>query len=264
MEDKTPKVVPAEVKPEAKAPETKVEAPAAAPEAKPEAKPADAPKETMGELFKADEPAPEAKPKEAETVPLATYLETKKENKEMMKAIKDLQAKVEQGATRVEVSEDIAAIGEEFGVDAKFLAKLSSAIEAKAKAQAKAEREAELAPLKERERAEKIDAAFKKHFGDAMEAMPEYKEVVNAEVIKTLSLDPKNKDKTFAQIIEETYGHAITGKRTIETTMPGGGKEPSEIDYAKAGKDPEYFKTIMANPALKAEYNKSLHKRLRL
>jgi len=92
--------------------------------------------------------------------------------------------------------------------------------------------------------------------------MPEYENLVNREVIKVLSLDPKNANKTFAQLIEETYGKAITGKRTIETTKPGGGKEPTEIDFDKALKDTEYFKEIMSNPTLKKKYNDSISSRV--
>jgi len=59
----------------------------------------------------------------------------------------------------------------------------------------------------------------------------------------------------MTQILEEAYGNAITGKRTIETTKPGGGKEPTEVDYHRAQTDSEYFKQIMDSPNLKKKYN---------
>lgn len=191
---------------------------------------------------------PESK---ADTVPLSVFLETKKETKELKQAIKDLQDSANRGATTKEVSKDIASLGEKFGVDADFLAELSDVIRAGAK------EEAELAvkPIKEKERADAIEKAFSKAYSQAMETMPEYKEIVNANVIKMLSLDPSNANKTFPQLIEETYGNAVGGKRTIESTTPGGGKEPAPLDYNRATQDSAYFKEVMANPKLKAEYN---------
>lgn len=209
----------------------------------------------------AAEPAPAPA---ADTVPLATFLEIKKDNKELAKAVKDLETLVRQGAAPVEVSDEIAALGKEFDVDSQFLSKLTTVLTNRARGEAKAEAEATLKPLQEKERQAAIDQAFKTHFDAALEAAPEFKGIANADVIKTLSLDPKNANKTFAQIIEDTYGALIPGKRTIETTQPGGGKEPETIDFDRAGKDGEYFKQIMANPTLKAKYNAELPKRLKL
>jgi hypothetical protein len=78
------------------------------------------------------------------------------------------------------------------------------------------------------------------------------------EVIKTLSLDPKNSNKTISQLIEETYGNALPGKRSIEQNKPGGSKESGEIDFDRAKKDGSYFKEIMADPGLKKKYNDNL------
>ena len=105
---------------------------------------------------------------------------------------------------------------------------------------------------------------FTEHFTKTMAEMPEYEKIVNRDVIKTLALDPRNANKTFAQIIESAYGHLITGKRTLETTKPGGGKEDTTIDFNKARSNGEYFKEIMADPELKKQYNSEIEKRLKL
>lgn len=243
MEIKTPEVVPsAEATPVAPvAPEAP--APAVAPTEK-----------TVSEVMA---------PASNDTVPLAAHLETKNENKELKKSLKALEAKIAEGGNADDVTDDLAAIGEEFGVDPKFMKKLGAAVSAKVAA-AKAEVGQELAGLKEKDRSAELDRVFGTHFDSAIEAMPEFKDIANREVIKTLSLDPKNANKTFSQIIEETYGHAISGKRSIETTTPGGGKGPEPIDYARASRDNAYFSEIMKDPAKKAEYNKDLAKRLRL
>ena len=94
-----------------------------------------------------------------------------------------------------------------------------------------------------------------------MERAPEFKAIANPEVIKSLAILPQNAKKTLSQILEETYGNAITGKRTIETTSPGGGKEPEPLDIKRAEKDIEYFKEVMADPKKKAQYNEAMLKR---
>lgn len=250
-----------EVKPPAEqsAPETAPkpeETPAAVVTPKPAEAPA-APKEKAGDVMA-------TKPK-TDTVPLATFLETKAEAKEvpgLKSRIAELEALVANGGTQKEIASDLAAIGEKYGVDKGFMAELAGAVDAKVAA-VKQAAEAEVAPLREERRAEDLDKVFRTHFDAALEAAPEFKEIANAEVIKTLSLDPKNADKTFLEIIEETYGNAVQGKRTIEPTTPRGGNEPETIDYARAAKDTTYYEEVMANPKLKAEYNKTLAKRLR-
>lgn len=215
--------------------------------------------QTIGEIQDTVTP-PKKKEGEAETVPLATFLDLKKENKEMTKALKELEKKISEGATKVEITDDIAAIAEEFEVDPAFVQRLQKLTEARAMAVAKEAATEQMKPLQEKERADAIDKAFEKHFKAAIEKVPEFKAIVNPDVIKQLSLNPANKDKTFVQLIEETYGNAVTGRRTIETTKPGGGKEPQTLDVARARKDPEYFAEIMADPAMKEKYNQEMLK----
>lgn len=199
---------------------------------------------------------------EKETVGLDKFLELKKENKEFKKSIKDLEAKVAAGAPRAEVTADIESLSAEYpDVDKQFLAKLTNAIRTQVKKDADDEVSTRLKPLEEEARQKRIDTAFNTHFDAAMEKMPEFKSVVNKEVIKALSLDRKNASKNFSQIIEEAYGNAVPGKRTIETTTPGGGKEPAPLDFEKARKDGGYFNEVMADSKLKKEYNAEMLKR---
>jgi|JI8StandDraft_1071087.scaffolds.fasta_scaffold00207_18 hypothetical protein len=197
------------------------------------------------------------------SVPLSVYLDTKTENKDLRKAVKDLEDKIAQGAQKVEISDDITALADKYKVDGNFLAELTAAAAEKARKVAAAEREAELQPLREAESKKKFDEAFDEHFSVAMGNVPEFAEVVNKSIIKTLAKDPSNASKTISQLIEEAYGNAVTGKRTVENTTPAGGKEPETIDYARASKDNTYLSTILSNPRLKAEYNKDLHRRIR-
>lgn len=194
-----------------------------------------------------------------QTVPLKTFLETKKDLK---KEIAELKTQLENGASKKEINLDLEKIAEKYDVDPKFLEELSSVIYAKAKGETEEKLNSELRPLKEKERADKIEKVFGEQFDMAMETLPELKSVVNRSVIKELSLLPQNGNKTFQQIIEETYGNVVTGKKTMESSTPRGGKD-FDLDMTKVN-DPEYFNQIMANPELKKKYNENIQNRINL
>lgn len=212
-------------------------------------------KETIGKVL-------DTQKQEAKVVPEATFLEEKKARKQAEKDLRALQKTIDEGGSAADVSEDIDAIAEEHNIDPKFLKKLASAIEKTAERKAEEKLEAKMKPIEARERAEKVEKVFATHFDKAMAEMPEFKDVVNREVIKTLSLDSANQNKTFAQLIEETYGNALGGKRTLETTTPRGGKTTDKVDVARATKDQGHLKEVLANPETKAEYNEGLIERL--
>jgi uncharacterized membrane-anchored protein YjiN (DUF445 family) len=205
---------------------------------------------TVGEVLETKAP----EPKEAKMVPEAVLLEFKKENKEMAKELKSLKEAIEGGASKKEVSSDLKALAEKHGQDPEFLKEFADSVRKEAEANA----EKILKPLQDQDTAAKKDKVFNENFDKTLEEYPEYKNLANKEVIRTLALDPKNSNKTFAQIFQDSYGHLVTGKKTLDTTVAGGGKEAPQIDYGKAASDPKYFKEIMADPELKKEYNKTL------
>lgn len=223
-----------------------------------EAPVAEAEAETVGEAL--GHVLPE---KKDESVPLAKFLEMKKENKAMAQQMKELQKSIEAGASKKEVTQDLKALSEKHGVDADFLQEFADAVRAKAEAEIDEKMESKFKPLEEKERAKKIDAAFNEHYAKALEQVPEYEGIVNKDVIKTLSLNPANANKTFIKIIEESYGHLITGKRSLDTASTRAGKnDSSEVDIERTRKDSAYFKEVMADPNLKKKYNDSLTSRI--
>lgn len=187
------------------------------------------------------------------------FVAEKKARKAAEKELKALKEQIEGGATKQEISESISEIADEHNIDKGFLQKLASSI----KAEAEKELDAKYAAKFEgKEKVEKFETAFGKQYDIAMERAPEFKAIANMDIIKTLALQPQNAKKTISQILEETYGNAITGKRTVETvTTPGGGKEPEPLDYKRAEKDIEYFKEVMADPKKKAQYNEEMLKK---
>lgn len=201
------------------------------------------------------------KEEQPDTVPLKAFLDMKKDNKELKKSITDLTKAVKDGATKSEISADIKEMAEEYDADENLI----KAIIEKTKGEADASLEKKLKPFLDKEKGDKIDTLFNENYDKAIEAMPEYKDVANKEVIKTLALDPKNKDKTFADILDSSYGHLIGGKKTLETAQPGAKKlVEGEVDVDRASSDKDYFKEVMADPTLKKKYNEGLEKRLNL
>lgn len=214
--------------------------------------------ETIGEVLKSQK-----QESKDESVPLASFLEMKKENKNLAREMKELKKSIEQGATKKEVTADLKALSEKHNIDAEFLQDFAQAVRQEAEQDVDEKVSSKLKPFEEKEKAEKLDKAFNQHFSKAMEQMPEFEKIVNKDVIKTLSLAPSNANKTFIQLIEETYGHVTPGKRTFDTASSRVGRNDNlEIDVARAHRDPEYFREIRANPLLKAKWNKEMNERL--
>lgn len=198
-------------------------------------------------------------PEEKRVVEEHIFVAEKKARKAAEKELKVLKESIKNGATDEDISDSISEIADEHNIDAKFLQKLASSI----KAEAEKELDAKYASKFEgKEKVERFEVAFGKQYDIAMERAPEFKAIANTDTIKTLALLPQNSKKTLSQILEETYGNALTGKRTVENTItPGGGKEPEPLDYKRAEKDIGYFKEVMADPKRKAEYNEMMLKK---
>ena len=122
----------------------------------------------------------------------------------------------------------------------------------------------QLAEIQAKEKRAAQEVKLAQGLEKALETAPEFKDVANADVIKQMALNPANKDKTFVQLLEEAYGNAIGGRRTIETTTPRGGAADTKVDIERTRKDPEYRREVLSNPDLKKQYNESIQDRIGL
>lgn len=189
------------------------------------------------------------------TVPEYAFVAQKKALIAAEKELKALRDSMQyQEATQYEQVTGIDAIADKYNIDREFMNELKSTIENDLDAKYASKESA-------KEKADKFNEAFNKQYNTALERGPEFQAIANPDVIKTLATLPQNKNKTVSQLLEETYGNALTGKRTIETTQPGGGKDPEPLDIAKAEKDINYFNEVMADPKKKAQYNEAMLKR---
>jgi len=205
------------------------------------------------------------KPQEKqETVPLAVLIEQKKANKELAKQLAEMKKSVQDGASKAEMSETVSSLVEEYpDLDPNFLRKLTSSIAAEVKQEAEAKLAEKLKPITEREESSRIEKVFAENYERVLAERPEFKDVANREVIKQLSLVPGNSNKTFSQLIEETYGHVIQGKKGLDAGRANAGKDTEvKLDVERAQKDPEYMREVQANPELHKQYKAGILSRV--
>lgn len=190
------------------------------------------------------------------------YKKERKDKRQLESRLKQLEKSIEEGASEDDVSDDIEELADEFNVDPKFLKKLEKAVEKKFESRLDEKLSSKLKPLQEKEQRETFVRDVTTYFNNALERMPEFKGIANVHTILQLATIPANKGKTVSQLIEDTYGSAITGKKTIESSTVRGTTEPTEVDFSRAKTDTAYFKEIMANPELKKKYNAGLAQRI--
>ena len=119
-----------------------------------------------------------------------------------------------------------------------------------------------LESIEKKDRQTKLEAIFHDNLAKTLENAPEFKGVVNVEVIKQMAFNPSNANKTYKQLLEEAYGNAVTGRRTIETTLPRGGAKDTKVDMKRAQTDTEYRHAVIADPELRKQYNEGLTDRV--
>lgn len=191
------------------------------------------------------------------TVGLDKFLDQKRVNKELKQKLQELESRIEEGSSKREVSTDIRALADQHNVDPEFLESFADAVRARTESVV----EEKLRPLTEKQAVEKREQTFNTYLSQTLEEMPEYREVINPEILKQLAYNPLNAKKTFKQLLEETYGNVVKPRKTMESGTPRGGAS-QVLDYDKATKDPSYFKEVMADPTLKAKYNEQMLKNL--
>lgn len=225
--------------------------------------------ETLETLSGAEEIPAEEK---EETVPLKKFMETKREGKEAKERAEALEQEIARLKNDLSsmsipaVDNKLKELGEKHNVSPEFLAELMSVASTSLAPQIRQEMEKELNPKLskiERERAiEARDRKFKELFTKTLKDNPEYEGIVNENVLRTLAFDPSNGKKTLPQILEEAYGDAIQGKRTIENGSGGGGRRDSgEVDLSNPSEAD--MEKINADPVLKKQWVEQTEEALR-
>lgn len=196
-----------------------------------------------------------------QTVGLDKFLEVKNEAKELRRELQELNKKIQEGASKRSVDDDIASLSREYNVDETLLQKIAQSVTSRTTKEIEERLMPKLAKVEEMTVSEKREKTFNNLLSNALDVMPEYDGVINKEVIKTLAFDPRNSKKTITQIIEETYGNAITGKKSFETKR-GSGREPEKPDFNSIRGNPNLLKEVLKDESQRKEFNSELEKRL--
>jgi len=212
--------------------------------------------ETLGDTFKGEEPK-EDKPRKGkpDTVPFDTFIELKKELQELKRGSSSNQS--------LPSDSSLDDLAKEYDVDPIFVSRLASAVKASATKDFEERYSSKIAEIESHSKRDSQDKKFDDLYSKSMEQLPHFDGIANKEVIKQLAFNPSNSKKTLSQLMEDVYGHAIQGKRTMETAQPNGGRDDETVDFSKAG-DPATYARIKADPKLKKEYNEFLIKNLNL
>jgi hypothetical protein len=213
--------------------------------------------ETLGAILgtKEKEPIVEKK-EEIRMVPESTFLELKKDFKELKKEMK--------GKSKVEVSEGLDEFSEKYNLPPEFTSELAGLISKESQKGIDDLVGSKLKPLEDEKKAKKIDENFERVYAQAIEEMPEYKNLAKKEVIKAMATNPANSNKKFSEIFDEAYGHLVTGKKTLDSASNGARAFIGEIDYKRTATDKEYFTEVMANPITRKKYNDGLQERMKI
>lgn len=215
--------------------------------------------ESVSELDKAQVPSKE------ETVPLKKYMAEKNERRSLEERTEQLQGEIAKlkrnmvGMSVGQVSDELKTLAADHNVDESFLAQLVGTVQKATKEEITKELQgnvdSRLSVFEQAENKRQMEAKLESMLSKALGEMPEYKEVVNQDVIKTLAVQPSNAKKTMQQLIEETYEAALGGKKTLEQGTHGRSKmEPEYTDN---------FDEIESNPEAREKWSANTEQVLR-
>lgn len=191
--------------------------------------------------------AQEAEQEIKDSVPLATFLELKKEMAELR----------QQNLSKNETSSSLRELADKYDVDQDFLAEFAEGVAAKAKEEVEKKYEPLIKQQADERRLEKQEQMFNAVFEKALASQPEHiAKVVNKDVIKRLAFDDVNGDKSVRQLIKDVYGNVpeqvdSRPSPSFEKASTGTRKD-TNIDFNNLS--PEDHDTIANDPKLRAEY----------
>ena len=184
------------------------------------------------------------KDNKGEEVPLYALISMKEE-------IKDLKRQLaSKNITKSEANESLDELLNSYEVDPSFVKDLLKI----AKDEARKELQPEIDKVKASEKTKNVQSSLKKMLASAVDKNSEYADIINENVILTLANDPKNRNKTMSQLIDETYGKVLErGSKSIEShsSVRNKSDEPDFNNMTEAEETAVYN-----DPELKKKYAK--------
>lgn len=188
--------------------------------------------------------------KEAETVPLATYLAVKDDVKQLKKEIKELKT-----APKSERAEDVEALANKYGVDESFIEDMLAVATKKAQKEMETKYVPEIETLKSERAKETFDKKFNELYTQEIEALKEeWVEIpkgVDKETIKALAI--ANPKTPVRDILKKLYPPEEKSRWTTENdTRPAMDIVGDIVDVNNLSKEQQA--RILADPKARQKY----------
>lgn len=201
------------------------------------------------EVVKSEPSVPEVA-KQAETVPLAVYLELKDDLKTLKQEMKEAKGS-SQKSVEIQGLNDLMQKYPD--VDANFISDMLNS----ATKEAQKKIEEKYTPIIERQANEKKQEAFNKAFDNLFEKTlndnPEIPKNVDKDAIKALALTPQYRNVPLADILIKMYPSASAGKNSSENEMRSGSDIVDDVvSFDQITEDQK--NAIMKDPKARAKY----------
>lgn len=191
-------------------------------------------------------------PNEPDTVPLATFLELKKDMKELKKEVEGASSKSQEKKVAIEGIDDLRRKYPDVNED--FISDMLSS----ATAEATKKIEAKYEPIIQRQEAEKkqaaFDRAFDKLYNETVEANPDLPKSIDKDAIKALAISPQYRNTPLSELLQKMYGGVVQeGKSSSETAMRASADRVEDI-VSFDNITPEQKNLIMKDDKVRKKY----------
>ena len=223
--------------------------------------PSDAQGETIEQLETLVEKADDA-------IPLKKYMAEKNARREAEKKAKELESEITKLRTQPqsETPASIKAIAEQYDINEDVLKAIVDVSRTMTKQEVREELEAELNPklaefekIKQDKTRVEFENKFNTMLDETFKEMPEYKDLVDIDDLKTWVKSGKYSKLSLPQLIEQKYSKFVVGKKTLEQGHSS--REVPEVDVKNMSNE-DYLK-LDSDPTLREKWAGSLEDRLR-
>lgn len=197
-----------------------------------------------------EQPKEEVKHTQPETVPLAVYLDLKKDVKELRDQLKEAPQKEKQ-TIAIEGLNDLASKYPD--VNQEFIQDILDSATKVAEKKIDAKYSPILQKQEEEKKQEQFNKALEKLVDSAIEDNKDVAHLVDKDLIKTLAVTPKYKNTPITEIIQKVYGGSIAGKDSSENDQRSSADRVAEVvDFSKMS--PEQKNSVMADANARQKY----------
>lgn len=210
--------------------------------------------------------------KTEDNIPLKKFMAEKNARRDAEAKAKELEAEISNlrnsPKSDNQIKLDVSYLSDKHGIDEEVLRDILEASYSMSKDKIKQELEQEFNPklaefegMKKEKEKQVFETKFQNTLNSTLEEMPEFKDLVDTEDLKTWIRSGQYSKLSLPQLIEQKYGKFVVGKKAIENNITSGRETalPSKTDVLTD----EQFLQLDTNPELKKRWAEGLEERLR-